>query len=136
MRQKLTYTLIAVALGYAMASALQTRLHVNPYMSWLFSFTLISFSFYGWDKRMAELDILKGWRVPEFTLVILPFLGGALGTWIGRVMFHHKTNIKKHPWMFVLLILATLFNIAVLVRVIMGPELVSWPPDNWIQFTK
>ena len=52
---------------------------------------------YGIDKRKAQ----KGrWRIPESTLLLLAFLGGALGASLGMRVFHHKT---KH-WKFKILV--------------------------------
>jgi len=42
-----------------------------------------------WDKRRARND---GWRVSEVTLLIMGFVGGAIGLIIGMFRFHHKTR--------------------------------------------
>jgi uncharacterized membrane protein YsdA (DUF1294 family) len=42
-----------------------------------------------WDKRKARND---GWRVSEATLLILGFIGGAIGLIIGMFGFRHKTR--------------------------------------------
>jgi uncharacterized membrane protein YsdA (DUF1294 family) len=44
---------------------------------------------YGIDKRQAERD---GWRVPEVLLHGLALIGGVIGAWAGRAVFHHKTQ--------------------------------------------
>ena len=134
MRQRLTYTIIGFALGIALASAFQSRLTVAPYFTWLGAFTVITWAFYGLDKRIAETNVLKGWRVPELTLNLLTLAGGPLGAWVGRAMFEHKTNVGKHPWMFVVLVLSTLLHIFLLVRSLLGPPLQWWPPSSWIAF--
>jgi uncharacterized membrane protein YsdA (DUF1294 family) len=41
-----------------------------------------------WDKRKAKK---KDWRVPEATLLLLAFIGGALGLFFGMFKFRHKT---------------------------------------------
>ncbi|SDZ06288.1 Uncharacterized membrane protein YsdA, DUF1294 family [Proteiniborus ethanoligenes] len=54
--------------------------------------SLISFVVVGLDKSKAK----KGdWRVREATLIVLSFLGGAIGVLIGMVFFNHKTKKKK-----------------------------------------
>lgn len=58
---------------------------------------LISFAAYGIDKRKARKD---KWRIPESTLLMLAFIGGALGALAGMMVFHHKT---KH-WKFKILV--------------------------------
>ncbi len=58
---------------------------------------VIAFSAYGIDKRKAQKD---KWRIPESTLLILAFLGGSIGAFLGMRVFHHKT---KH-WKFKILV--------------------------------
>jgi uncharacterized membrane protein YsdA (DUF1294 family) len=41
-----------------------------------------------WDKRKAKK---KEWRVAEATLLLLAFIGGALGLLFGMFKFRHKT---------------------------------------------
>ena len=58
---------------------------------------IVAFVVYGIDKRKAQ----KGrWRIPESTLLLLAFFGGALGALLGMRAFHHKT---KH-WKFKILV--------------------------------
>lgn len=53
---------------------------------------LITFITYGVDKLKAK----KGyWRIPESTLLLLAFVGGSMGAWLGMQAFHHKTLHKK-----------------------------------------
>ena len=42
-----------------------------------------------WDKRRARID---GWRVSEATLLVMGFIGGAIGLIIGMFGFRHKTR--------------------------------------------
>ena len=97
-------------------------------------FTFIAWAFYGLDKNLAEFNRLKGWRVPELTLNLLALLGGFPGAWIGRTMFNHKTNIKKHPVIFIVLVISTLAHIYLTIRILAGPPLLWWPPENWFSF--
>ncbi len=58
---------------------------------------LITFVLFGMDKRKSR----KGkWRVPELTLLLWCFFGGALGGFLGMRVFRHKT---KH-WKFRILV--------------------------------
>ncbi len=41
-----------------------------------------------YDKRKAKK---KEWRVAEATLLLLSFIGGALGLFVGMFKFRHKT---------------------------------------------
>lgn len=53
---------------------------------------VVTFAAYGIDKRKAR----KGkWRTKEATLLLLAFLGGALGALLGMRTFHHKTKHRK-----------------------------------------
>ena len=50
------------------------------------------FILYGIDKHKA----IKGkWRVPEATLIGIAALGGALGAFLGMLIWHHKTRKWK-----------------------------------------
>ena len=47
---------------------------------------------YGIDKLKA---IKGGWRISEKTLILLAFLMGGLGAYMGMNVFHHKTKKVK-----------------------------------------
>jgi uncharacterized membrane protein YsdA (DUF1294 family) len=129
------YTLIAVGLCFSLARSFQTRLTVHPYVAWVAACSIITWAFYAWDKRTAELGkLLKGWRVPEITLHLLALLGGFLGAWVGRAMFDHKTNVKRHPSIVAILIVSMILHALFVIRLLYGPPLVLWPPDNWLTF--
>ena len=49
---------------------------------------LVTFLVYGIDKWKAKKN---GWRIPEKTLLLLAFLGGSIGAFLGMRVFHHKT---------------------------------------------
>ena len=54
--------------------------------------SVVAFSMMGLDKRKA---VKKQWRTPESTLFLMSAAGGAIGTWIGMYVFHHKTHKNK-----------------------------------------
>ena len=56
--------------------------------------SLITFCLYGADKSKAKRG---AWRIPEKTLLLFSFFGGAIGGSMAMSMFRHKT---KH-WYFV-----------------------------------
>ena len=62
----------------------------------------LSFVLYGFDKMLA---IKKKNRISERTLFYLGFLGGALGSLIGMIIFRHKTKkIKFYIWNILMII--------------------------------
>ena len=68
---------------------------------------LIAFILFGVDKYKASHDL---WRIPESTLILFAFLGGAIGALAGMKVFHHKTRKIKFR---ILIPAALVFNIAV-----------------------
>ena len=38
---------------------------------------------------------LGEWRIPEWLLILIAFIGGALGSLMAMLMFRHKTRHKK-----------------------------------------
>ena len=59
---------------------------------YLFSINTISFILMGIDKYCA---IKNKWRISEATLLTLSLVGGALGSLLGMMLFHHKTKKLK-----------------------------------------
>lgn len=70
-----------------------------PYiiLTYLIAINILTFIVYGNDKRKARKN---KWRTPESTLLMLAFIGGAYGAWLGMTLFRHKT---KH-WKFRILV--------------------------------
>lgn len=64
---------------------------------WIVCMSIIAFVCYGVDKKKA---IDHAWRIRESTLILLAFMGGAPGAFLGMHVFHHKT---KH-WKFRILV--------------------------------
>jgi uncharacterized membrane protein YsdA (DUF1294 family) len=72
-----------------------------------FTLSLLTFSFYGIDKRQAIKD---RWRISERTLLLLGGIGGWPGALLAQNTFRHKT--KKRPFI-VILWLSIVTNISV-----------------------
>lgn len=89
-------------------------LGLSPLLAWIVGWTLPAFAMYGIDKRQAGRD---GWRVPEIVLHGLALIGGVLGAWAGRAVFHHKTQKTSFT---VVLIAATLLWGAVALWAVLG----------------
>ena len=65
-----------------------THILISAWAVW----NLITFFLMGVDKLIAKLD---GWRVSEATLLGTAFCMGAVGSFLGSRVFHHKTLKKK-----------------------------------------
>lgn len=75
---------------------------------WVIFMSVIAFLLYGLDKYKA---IHHRWRIPEQTLILAAFAGGAPGALLGMRIFHHKTR----KWKFRILVpLATIVWMALL----------------------
>ena len=59
---------------------------------WIVCMSIIAFVCYGIDKKKA---MNHAWRIRESTLILLAFLGGAPGAYLGMHFFHHKTKHMK-----------------------------------------
>lgn len=62
----------------------------------------LGFLLMGIDKHRA---IHKRWRIPEKSLLLISFLGGAAGTTAGMLLFHHKTSHGRFRYGLPLLLL-------------------------------
>ena len=59
------------------------------YIIYLLFMSIISFLLYHNDKKLA----IKGQeRIKEKTLLSSAIYGGSIGSFLGRIIFHHKTN--------------------------------------------
>jgi len=107
------FTLLMIALGLWML----LNVDLPFYEAWLLTLSVITFSYYGFDKYQARN---KGWRVPEAWLFTLSFLGGFLGAWAALFVHRHK-----HDQLFgvIMIILATAFHMGLIAVGIveMGP---------------
>ncbi|MCX6047209.1 MAG: DUF1294 domain-containing protein, partial [Chloroflexi bacterium] len=86
--------IVAGALAYLAFATFQAR-----YITWLAFWSVVTFSYYGFDKWQAGRN---GWRVPELVLHSLALLGGFVGGWLGRMVFHHKTRKPLFTWLLLL----------------------------------
>lgn len=68
---------------------------------YLIAVNVIAFIIFGVDKHKA---IHHKWRIPEATLLLFTWIGGALGAILGMLFFHHKTR----KWKFRILVPAAL----------------------------
>jgi uncharacterized membrane protein YsdA (DUF1294 family) len=68
------------------------------YWLWIAVASLVTLILFGLDKNRSKS---KGWRIPESALFLWILAGGFLGGWLGRALFHHKT--QKGIFLFVLI---------------------------------
>jgi uncharacterized membrane protein YsdA (DUF1294 family) len=106
-------TLVALAIIVALQIVLFVDLQLPFYAAWLVGVSLTTFVFYWVDKRLARIRRFTI-RIPERTLNLLALAGGFAGAWLGRALFRHKTNIRKHWEMFAILVLGTLIHTALI----------------------
>lgn len=59
---------------------------------YLLVMSVIGFAVMGIDKQRAKR---RAWRIPELTLLLIAFLGGGLGAFLGMYVFRHKTRHIK-----------------------------------------
>lgn len=87
------------------------------YSIYIIVLSVAAFIAYGADKRKAK----KGkWRISEKTLLLLSFVGGALGGILAMNKFRHKT---KHWYFIAVNVLGLLWQVAVLIYLIKNPNL-------------
>ena len=56
---------------------------------WILIMSIVGFIAMGIDKSKAKRN---AWRIPEKTLLMIAFLGGGAGVWLGMEVFRHKTK--------------------------------------------
>lgn len=83
------------------------------YFTWALAISLVTFAYYGLDKWLARARRVRA-RVPELILSLLALLGGAPGAWLGRALFRHKINLRKHWLMFAILVVSSMLEVYVL----------------------
>jgi uncharacterized membrane protein YsdA (DUF1294 family) len=101
---KTSFSIIAAILVAVMGLALVWLTDWNPLLIWICAVSLVTFILYGYDKSQAKLG---GARVPEIVLHVLALAGGFPGGWLGRAVFHHKT--QKPVFTIVLIISSVLY---------------------------
>jgi len=71
-------------------------MYIRIFVSYIVMMNIIAFLLYGIDKRKA---IKNQWRISEFHLIAVAFIGGSLGALLGMWLFHHKTKHWKFKTM-------------------------------------
>lgn len=104
MRYTAVFGTLAAVLGGLVILLLSSLTAWHFYFVWLVAWSVCGFILYGLDKGLARAG---GPRVPEFILNLVAALGGFTGCWLGMAAFRHKSNFRKHPFMWAVLALST-----------------------------
>ena len=81
------------------------------YLGYIFLLSLFTFVAYWLDKKKAQRG---AWRIKEATLLLMSFIGGALGGFIAMKKFRHKTT-REHWYFTAINVLSILCHLALLV---------------------
>lgn len=96
------FFLVIVIVLIAIISGLLYWLQVSPIVSYLIGTSVITFIFYGYDKRRSQKNRS---RVPEVILHVLALLGGSPGAFLGQLFFRHKTKKLRFRIVFLAIVL-------------------------------
>ena len=103
------FGILALVLVLVLYLPLYVSAQVPIYVAWLAGVSLTAFIFYGLDKSLSRIKKFTI-RVPELILNLLALAGGFPGAWLGMLVWHHKTNFRKHWGMFAVLVVSTLLH--------------------------
>lgn len=109
MKYALEFGLVALVLTGVLYVSFYTDARLPIYIAWLVAANITTLLFYGMDKGLARIRLLKV-RVPELILNLLAIGGGFLGAWLGSLLFRHKVNLRKHQGMYLFRVLSTLLH--------------------------
>ncbi|WP_026878882.1 DUF1294 domain-containing protein [Ignatzschineria larvae DSM 13226] len=80
-------------------------------VGYLIIINCLAYLLYGIDKRRS---IKQQYRISEKMLLLVAFLGGGVGAWLGMKHYRHKTKHLKFTILVPLSIVTTIFFIAVI----------------------
>jgi len=109
---KLGFGVLGAGLALGLYLLLQTTA-LPSYAAWVAAVSVVTFFLYWLDKRLSKAGRGTA-RVPELVLNLAALTGGFSGAWLGRAVWHHKTNVRRHRLLFAVLVLSTLLHAAIL----------------------
>jgi len=113
-RYQFNATIISLAAALLLFEALYIITHWNAYVLWILSFSIVTFSLFGIDKSLSKTERT---RIPESVLHLFTLLGGFPGQILGRIVFHHKTNFKRHPSFTIVLVISIVIQIGLIILI-------------------
>ena len=93
---------VIAAILMAGVSGLLWPAHMTNLYACLAGVSVVTFIFYGYDKRQS---LRNKRRVPEVTLHMLALLGGTPGALLGQLFFRHKTKKLRFRIIFLTIVL-------------------------------
>jgi uncharacterized membrane protein YsdA (DUF1294 family) len=111
-RYQFNATIISLAAALLLFGVLYIITYWNPYILWILSFSIVIFSLFGIDKSLSKTERT---RIPESVLHLFTLLGGFPGQILGRIVFHHKTNFKRHPSFTIVLAISIVIQIGLII---------------------
>ena len=87
--RKFIYSIIGVIIAFIPTILAWAIFGLHWLLSWFIFITLVTFIFFGIDKKRAINDAT---RIPEATLFFLTFILGTIGTLAGMAVFRHKIS--------------------------------------------
>ena len=119
MYRKHRYQINAIILSLIMLAFLFGILYIitdwSPYVLWIISVSVVTFALFGVDKTLSKTERA---RIPESVLHLFTLIGGFPGQILGRIVFSHKTNFKRHPSFTIVLVISILIQAAIMVFVL------------------
>lgn len=117
--RKHRYQINAIVLSTAALLLMFGMLYIitkgSPYILWIISASMVTFALFGIDKTLSKTDQT---RIPESVLHLFTLMGGFPGQILGRIVFNHKTNFKRHPSFTIVLVISILIQVAIVVFVL------------------
>jgi len=110
--RKFIYSIIGIILAFIPTILTCLLFGLHWLISWLIFITLVTFIFFGIDKRQA---INEGIRIPEATLFFLTFICGTIGNLTGMVVFRHKISKKSFK---IRILLIVIFQVMVIIIIL------------------
>jgi len=93
---------VAAVVLIAAVSGFLWWMHVSILYACLIGMSVITFIFYGYDKRQS---VKNKSRVPELILHMLALSGGTPGALLGQLLFRHKTKKLRFRIVFLAIVL-------------------------------